>query len=380
MLTNQLPILIIGGGIGGAIAAIALSQKGISSVILEKASNFHEAGAGILLGPNVFRMFDKLDIIDVMNKIAFFPENHIYMQSVTGEELIRMRFNRDYRARFNYPLGTFHREEMLQTLIKECQKSSKIKLITSAKVIGIEEHNDSVVIRTEAGERYEGAILIGADGIYSVVREYLIGDGLPRVSGHIAYRGLIKMANVPPKFHSNNIYHTVKPSAHLIYYTICHGKLFNVIAIFQKKEIQDPENMIGNSEELYQMYEDIRPELKEILAMINTSRRWILSDREPSPEWTKGRIVLIGDAAHPTLPYLTQGAAMAIEDAVVLASLIADCQGDYASAFEKFVKERYERTSHVQLFSRFYGDSKNMLLAQNCNWLEWPYSGIEIVT
>jgi len=390
-MSKNLPILIVGGGIGGLSLALALAQKNIRSQVLEQAPSIRETGAGIQLCPNVFKMFDRLGFVDEIVKIAFFPENLIYTDGFTGQNIYKVPFGDPFLKRFKYPYGVFHREELLHFLNDECKKSHLISLVTSARIIDFEEVNDKVLARAENGTIYEGEALVGADGLWSVVRERLIGDGKPKPSGLVSYRGVAPISKIPKRFLSPNVYHWVKP-AHLVYYQIHHGELFNIVAVFHA-EGRKPEDTFGSQEELHEQFKDTPPEMLELLTMVNKSQSWVLSDRDPIDNWSKGRITLMGDAAHPTLPHLTQGAGMAIEDALVLAHKIVMFNKNYASAFIAYQKERYLRTARVQLFSRLYKEIfhatgvarelRNQLLAtrtteDNYDWIAWAYNGIDI--
>lgn len=387
-------IVIVGGGIGGMTCALALAKKNIASSVLEAASQFRETGAGIQLCPNVFKMFEHLNITKQIKQIAVFPENLVYFDGITGQRFLNISLGEDLISHFGHPYGVFHREELLKALVSECQKSPLITLVTDAKVVSIEETQEGVTAKTEKGATYSGPALIGCDGLWSVVRKYVASSEKPRFSGHVAHRGVVPRDLVPTHLRPNNVVHWVRDDAHLVHYPIGTNGLFNIIAIYQTKRHYDNfEETEGDPEELKERFKGSRPEMLSILEHINTQRKWLLFDRDPIANWTKGRVTLVGDAAHPTLPYLTQGAGMAIEDACLLAEKLAKFSGAYEAAFKEYEKERLLRTAYVQLFSRAYGEShhstgvarelRDFLIAkrsdeENYHWLGTMYKGIDL--
>lgn len=381
-------VIIVGGGIGGMTAALALAQKNIPSVVLEQAPYFRETGAGILLCPNVFKMFDHLNVMPEMVEIAGFPEYLIYADGVTGFEYLRIPMGQDIVKRFNYPYGSFHREELLRALIQACKRSSLIQLVTSAKVIKVEEKEAHVFAELEGGKIYQGEALIACDGLWSNLRDQIIEKDSLRFSGHVTYRGVISQKDVSSHLIKNHVVHWDLPNAHLVQYPIGKKDLFNIVAVYHTDKDEE-----GKKEVLFERFSHAQPEIVELLHKVNTSKYWKLYDREPVANWSRGRMTLLGDSAHPTLPHLTQGAGMAIEDALVLAKKVEEANGDYPAAFEAYQKERYLRTAHVQIFSRAYGDIhhtdgiprelRNFLISkrtqqENYNWLAPIYQGIEI--
>ncbi|MBA3283544.1 MAG: FAD-dependent monooxygenase [Nitrosopumilus sp.] len=355
MTKNQrLPILIIGGGIGGIVTALALSRKNISTIVLEQAAQFREAGAGIQLCPNVFKMFDFLGLTKQITNIAFFPDNLIFMDGVTGKEYSRIPLGETFVTRFKYPHGVFHRSELLSILVNECKKSPFIKLITSARVINVEEQDGTVFASTNEDVIYEGDALIACDGIWSIVRENVIGKKEPRVSKSMSYRALVPLDQIPKHIRSNDIVHWQRPNSHLVHYPISTQGFLNIVAEIESEKHHEAHDIIGNPEELENIFVGSPPEILELLKHVDKTRMWMMCDREPQSNWTKGRMTLLGDAAHPTLPHMAQGAGMAIEDAVVIAQFLEKYGEDYTAAFNAYQQERYIRTAYVQTASRAY--------------------------
>lgn len=394
MAGKDLPILVVGGGIGGLAAALALSKKGRAVQVLEQAAAFGEIGAGIQLGSNVFKMFAYLGLTEAINRAAVFPDNLIMRDALSGEELIRVPVGSEaFRARFKYPYGVTHRADIHGAFLEACQKSPLVTLSASQKVVGYEDKGDRVAVSTEGGASVEGELLIGADGLWSTVRARVVGDGKPRVSGHIAYRAVIPTPKVPSHLQQNDVVLWAGPKTHLVHYPLRRGEVYNLVVVFHSSRYEEGWDAYGDPEELHQRFKGERPEVLEYLAMVNAWKMWVLCDREPITGWSKGRVVLLGDAAHPMLQYLAQGACMATEDAVVLANKLEAAKGDYASAFNGYEKERYLRTARVQLMARFYGevyhatdvkrDLRNSLLKNATaegaiNGAAWLYEGIPV--
>jgi len=394
MAKRDLPILVVGGGIGGLAAALALSKKGRAVAVLEQAPEFAEVGAGIQLGPNVFKMFDYLGLTGAIDRTAVYPGNLIMRDALSGEELIRVPVGSDaFRARFKFPYGVIHRADIHGAFLEACQKSPLVTLHASHKVLGYADQGDRVAVRIEGSADIEGELLIGADGLWSVVRAQLIGDGKPRVSGHIAYRAVIPTPEVPAHLQQDDVVLWAGPKTHLVHYPLRRGEVYNLVVVFHSSRYEEGWDTYGDPEELRERFKGERPEVLEFLAMVNAWKMWVLCDREPIAGWSKGRVVLLGDAAHPMLQYLAQGACMATEDAVVLANTLEAAKGDHASAFDAYEKQRYLRTARVQLTARFYGevyhatdvkrDLRNELLRNASaegaiNGASWLYGGIEV--
>ena len=354
--SQALPILIVGGGIGGLTAALTLSRSGYSACLIEQAREFKEIGAGIQLGPNVFKMFDRLGLTDQVASKAVFPDSLLVMDSVTAEEVTRISLGEAFHSRFRRPYALIHRADIHAVLLEACRNSPRITLVTSQKVVGFDDLDDKVVAHTEDGARYEGAALIGADGLWSAIRGKVVGDGAPRVSGHIAYRAVLATNEVPPHLRMHSMTLWAGPRNHLVHYPLRGGELFNLVAVFHSDRYREGWDSAGDPDELKKRFRDVVPDVQTMLGKIESWRMWVLCDREPVRKWSKGRVTLLGDAAHPTLQYLAQGACMAIEDAVVLAEEMDRASGDPAKAFEAYQDRRYLRTGRVQLTARLYGE------------------------
>ncbi len=350
------PVIVVGGGIGGLATALALALRGIRSILLEQSAEFREVGAGIQLGPNVFRRFERLGIRQQIEADAVFPENLIMRDALTGEEVTRMPVGEQLVARFGMPYAVTHRADLHGTLLQACRAQPLVELRNNAKVTSHADNEQSVSVTLADGERLDGDCLVACDGLWSALREHIVGDGKPRVSGHIAYRAVLPAAEVPPGQYENNVVLWAGPKTHLVHYPLRRGELYNLVAVFHSNRYEEGWNAFGDPEELAERFANQQPEVMTLLGKIESWRMWVLCDREPVAEWTKGHVTLLGDAAHPMLQYLAQGACMAIEDAVCLADCLSASRSDPNKAFIAYQKERYLRTARVQVMARVYGD------------------------
>ncbi len=351
------PFLIVGGGIGGFGCALALARKDFSSIVLEQAPEFGEIGAGLQLGPNVFRMFDKLGVTGEIDKYAVYPKGLMMRDCVTGEEVTTLPLNEAFLKRFKNPYGVIHRVDLHRVLMEECQKlPDQIQLMNGRKVVDIDDHGDHVAARTEAGETFEGCALIGADGLWSGVRAKIVGDGKPNVSGHITYRAVLKTSDMPEELRWQMMVIWAGEKTHLVQYPVRGGEMFNLVATFHSSKFSEGWDSFGDPAELNERFAAACAPVRLLLSKIESWRMWVLCDRPPIRDWTKGNITLLGDAAHPMLQYLAQGANMALEDGVCLAGKLTKARGDWNAAFLAYQKERYLRTARVQLTAKLYGE------------------------
>ncbi|MDA1326374.1 MAG: 3-hydroxybenzoate 6-monooxygenase [Proteobacteria bacterium] len=352
------PILIAGGGIGGLACARALALKGYRSIVLEQAAQFGEIGAGIQLGPNVDRAFDRLEVRPAMRDIAFYPQNIIMMDSLTREEVTRIPLGSKFERHFGNPYGVIHRGDLHKVLLEACQGMAEIALHAGTEVTSYDDDGTAVTVQTASGGSFTGAALIAADGLWSKIRRTIIDDGDPIVSGHIAYRAVLPIDDVPPELDRwmEDIVLWGGPRSHLVHYKLRRGELFNIVAVFHSQKYVEGWDEFGDPEELRHHFDGASREVQALLDKINVWKMWVLCDRKPAREWSKGRVTLIGDAAHPMLQYLAAGAGMAMEDSVCLADLLEQHDGDIKRVFADFPAQRYLRTGRVQLTARFYGD------------------------
>ncbi|HXQ51400.1 MAG TPA: 3-hydroxybenzoate 6-monooxygenase [Stellaceae bacterium] len=383
-------VIVVGGGIGGLAAALALARKGIASRVLEQAPEFKEIGAGIQLGPNVFKMFARLGLTEAVSRIAWFPDRLVLMDCITGQEVTRISLGADFRAKFTYPYALIHRADLHQAILEACRASGLVSLEPSKKAVAIAETGDGVAVTLADGAMIEGAALIGADGLWSTVRGALVNDGNPRISGHIAYRAVLATEEVPERLRLGSMVIWAGEKTHLVHYPLRSGEITNLVAVFHSNRYEEGWDSYGDPGELHERFAGTCEEVRAMLGKIEEWRMWVLCDREPIKDWSRGRVTLLGDAAHPMLQYLAQGACMAIEDAVCLADKAVERQGDFAAAFRDYQAARYLRTGRVQMMARVYGEVyhasgvirelRNLWLgartqADSLEGMQWLYGG-----
>jgi len=387
-------ILIIGGGIGGVATALALARRGLRSQVFEKAPEFGEIGYGIQQGPNAYRMLDWLGVMKDLEPQAVFTQNLILIDALDDREIARISCGPAFRKRYGAPYTVVHRRDLHGVLLDACRKRDEIGLHTAKELVSFEERGNEVIARFADGSEYKGAVLIGADGLRSCVREVLIGDGPPRPAGHVTYRGVVSFDQVKDRSHFEDMVIWVGPNLHFVQYRLRGGTVMNNVATVVSRKFERGEREdYGGPDELMEVFSRTTPHVQEMLTYVGKDKNWVLHDREPQPGWTRGRVTLLGDAAHPTLQYLAQGACMAIEDAVVISGKIAAAGtgGDINAALLSYENERYLRGARVTVTARLFGaiihcdqgtrDLRNHLLAQRTPetfWeVDWLYRGIE---
>jgi 2-polyprenyl-6-methoxyphenol hydroxylase-like FAD-dependent oxidoreductase len=346
------PILIVGGGLGGLTAALALAQRGWPVRVLEGAPEFGAIGYGIQFGPNVFQVLDRIGVTEAVLEKADAPPAVLMIDALTGKEVTRVSTGSSFRARFKYPYIIVHRIDLHNVLLEACRRDALITLEPDAMVTQFQDHGERVTVTTEDGRSFEGAALIGADGIRSRTRAQLLADGDPAPNGFIAFRTIVPMGEVTAEVRRDIVALWGGPGFHIVHYPLRHGTLFNIVAVFRRSAHSERGDVAAYRAELEHAYRDAHPTMKALLAMLDLGRRQAVGDRDPIRHWHKERVVLLGDAAHPTLQSLAQGACMAIEDGLCLADCVAAANGDYEAAFRRYENARVVRTARVTLESR----------------------------
>ena len=352
-MTREGSILVVGGGLGGLTTALALAQRGRTVRVLEGAPQFGAIGYGIQFGPNVFHVLDQLGIADAVIEAADSPPAVLMFDALSGREVTRVPTGPSFRARFKYPYIIVHRIDLHNVLLDACRRDPRITLVPDAMVTGFTDNGDGVTLTTEDGRTLEGPLLIGADGIRSRTRAQLFDDGDPLPNGYMAFRTIVPMAELAADVPRDVVVLWAGPGFHIVHYPLRHGTLFNLVAVFRRTASAERGDVAAYRAELEHAYRDAHPTMKALLAMFDLSRRQAVGDRDPVRRWHKGRAVLLGDAAHPTLQSLAQGACMAIEDGYCLAQCLDDAGADFERAFCRYEAARGLRTARVTLESRY---------------------------
>jgi 3-hydroxybenzoate 6-monooxygenase len=352
---KQEPMLILGGGIGGLTAALALAKIDVPTIVIEQAEEFREIGAGIQLGPNGFRALKTLGLEAEAMKLGVFTDELVFMDSMTGKRVTTIPTREAFQQRFGFPYTTIHRSDLHSMLLSAADNSDLIELVTGAKIDAIIE-GPTVTAAATDGRTFQGSALVGADGLWSRTRQLIVGDGPPIISGHIAYRAVLPTSGVPEEYRQNAMILWGGAKHHLVQYPLRGGDLFNLVAVFHSDKYVEGWDTTGDAAELHRRFANACEPVQALLSKIDAWRMWVLCDREPVKNWSKHNITLLGDAAHPMLQYLAQGACMAMEDAVVLSRMVAQSRDDLAAAFQNYQQQRYLRTGRCQVMARVHGE------------------------
>lgn len=348
------PTVIVGGGIGGLSAALALGRSGREVLLLEQAGEFAEIGAGLQVGPNATRMLDRLGVLDEVLAAAVLPHHGVMRHAVTGDELTVLDLGPSFVDRYGYPYVVVHRHDLLSILVDACRREPSIALQTDTAVTEAWSDATSAGVRCADGTEYQTELLVGADGLHSVVRTLMSADA-PVPSGFVAYRGTLPMGEVRTEVAANDVVLWVGPGLHLIQYPVRRGEIYNQVAVFRSPSFERGEPVCGTVDELVSRFGETCAEVQQHVGRINRDRSWPIFDRDPLPNWVHGRAVLLGDAAHPMLQYLGQGACQALEDAITLAEELAERDHDVDKALAAYQERRVPRASQCQLRARMWG-------------------------
>ena len=354
-MSERLPILIAGGGIGGLATATGLARKGFRSIVLEKAPQLGEVGAGIQLGPNAFHAFDYLGVGDTARRMAVYIDSLRFMDAMTGTEVTRIPLDDAFRSRFGNPYAVVHRGELFGVFLRACQDSPLVELRTNSEVKSYEQDGSTVTAILANGDALRGAALIGADGLWSNIRRKLVGDGAPRVSGHTTYRSVIPVEDMPQDLRWNAATLWAGPKCHIVHYPLSGSKVFNLVVTYHNEAAEPVAGLPVTQEEVAKGFAHVAPIARQVIERGRDWKLWVLCDREPVSNWVDGRVALLGDAAHPMLQYFAQGACMAMEDAVCLTAEMEAAEGDAEKVLPIYNCKRALRTARVQLQSREIG-------------------------
>lgn len=345
-------ILVAGGGIGGLAAAYALAHKGAQVTLLEQSSEFGEVGAGIQLGPNVVRILEAWGLGEALRGVAAFPECLRVRNAMNGAVLGELPMGQTMVQRYGASYVTIARADMHGLLLDAVRRQGKVHLRLSSEVSRVDQDEQTVRVQTLT-QNFHAPVLVGADGVWSRLRKEVVDDGAPRVTGHLAFRALVPQADLPEKLRSKVVTAWLGRDFHVVQYPVRRGEWLNVVAIVHGHVYGDPKHWdhSANAAELRTRLAGATKALRDLVHAIPNWRLWALSDRPPmrsASEHARGRIALLGDAAHPMRPYLAQGAGMAIEDADTLARVLDANPDDVPAALQSYANLRWQRNARVQ--------------------------------
>lgn len=345
-------IAIIGGGIGGTSAAYALLRQGHEVEVFEQAPAFGEVGAGVQITPNAVKAIKGLGLYDKFKAMAFFPKAVVGRNWKTAQENFRIDLGQEFRDHYDAPFIHVHRADLLDLFVNELP--ARICHFNKT-CTGVSTEGDRAVATFADGTSHEADLIVGADGVRSVVRRTLFGDGDLRWTGHQAYRALVPTGGVVDYVNPDSTF-WMGPNAHVVTYYVKGGDMVNIVAVTEAEEwVAESWSTKASRDEMLADFQGWDASLEELFSHVEDVYNWGLFDRDPMTTWTKCRVTLLGDACHPMLPFLSQGAAMAIEDGFVLGEALGLFPGSLDRALAAYEAERLPRTSRVQLEARERG-------------------------
>ena len=392
-------IIVVGGGIGGLAAALACARTGALVQVLEKSPVFAEVGAGIQVGPNVMRVLQGWGLGERLKAVAAFPERLEVRNAQSAELLAVLPLGESMVQRYGAPYATIARADLHSLLLLASRQMGSVNLALNAEVTAITQDDHAVQVQVAPNPALKSDVLradvvVGADGLWSRVRSQVLRGGSPRTTGHLAYRAMVPQKDLVPALRSQVITAWMGPDFHVVQYPVRGVEWLNVVAIVHGEVQGDPGEWdhSGNAAELQVKLANAGAPLLDLIHALPNWRLWALSDRPPmrsAAEHAKGRIALLGDAAHPMRPYLAQGAGMAIEDAAELARVLAVRGAKVPAAIKRYANNRWARNARVQARSIRNGEIFHLgglmgigrdwslkLLGQRLLDVPWLYSGV----
>jgi len=348
--------LIAGGGIGGLATAIALGRRGIGCEILERSQFVEETGAGIQLGPNATRALDALGVLDAIEPYGFMPEAISVYDGLTGRKLTSLPLGKEATRHYDSPYLTLRRADLHAGLRSAVARIDAVGLRSGFDLNAVDTRPDNTVTaRAVDGSEASGTCLIGADGLWSTVRSIINPTARLGFAGATAWRARLPREGLPAPFAAPEVGLWLGPKTHLVHYPVGGGAELNIVAVTESATTGQGWNRSGDKETLLAHFERWTSNSKSLLEQVKVWSIWSLYRLSGLKRWSEGSVTLLGDAAHPILPYLAQGAALAIEDAATLAACISGELNDSAAAFRRYERLRRPRAVRVQQTSRHFG-------------------------
>lgn len=338
-------VIIAGGGIGGAAAALALLRKGFDVEVYEQAAELGEVGAGVQISPNGSRALDYLGVFKQLEKVSCAPEKKEFRLWNSGDSWPMFDLGEIAIEKYGYPYLTVYRPDLLDTLVNATREIKPDVFHLGQPVVDIQQDAQSATLILQDGSSATGDILIGADGIKSTIRRQLWGPDVPKFSGMMAWRAVIPMQNLPSHMQVMVGSTWIGPGQHLVNYPLRDGKLMNMVGTVERPDWKvESWTVEGTTEECLNDYSGWHEDVQSLIKSASKLLKWAFGERVPMKKWSKNRISLMGDACHPTLPFLAQGAVMAIEDAVVLSRCLEQYHSNLETALLVYEQSRSERT------------------------------------
>ena len=362
MTFDNWPVLIAGGGIAGLSAAIMLGQKGIRSEVLEREADLTDAGAGIQLGPNAVRVLQAIGAAEKLRPLAVTPDHLIVHNGESGAILARLPFGPVIAKRHGAPYWTVHRADLRNALFETARAQPLITLTTGFGVAALAQDATSVRLTSSDGAERQGPFALGADGRFSVTRELLFGARDEPSSGYVAYRSVVLASDMPAAFRSNAVHLWLAPSLHVVHYPIRAQREHALVVVSKETAPRDGWNIDAGAAHVQSLAERLRGDVSCVVAAAQSWRKWALSNPAPLASWVSGRVALLGDAAHPILPFLAQGGALALEDAETLARELARNAGAKgAPDLARYERLRQDRALRVQRAAQRNGRTYHLI-------------------
>jgi salicylate hydroxylase len=373
-------IVIAGGGIGGLAAALALAKQGLTVALHERRDAFSENGAGIQIGPNGTRILERLGIQDCVAQHCAAPGAIVVHDGGTGAELSRLPLGAAIAARHGSPYWTLQRQDLHAALLEAALSEPRITLVNGSEIVGVEDRGNDIDAIAADGSRNRADAVIGADGLWSKLRQIIAPGATPLPAGKSAYRTLLPRAALPGSLSADDVHVWMHASGHVVHYPVLGGQNIAVVVIANDAVVEKTWSRPADVETVAKCVARFAGPVRQLMETQAPWRSWTLHTLSPLPHWHKGRAVLLGDAAHPVLPFLAQGAVMALEDGIVLARHIAERRSSMPDALAAYQANRQVRTRRVAVASerngRIYHLSGPIALARNMALRTMPASWI----
>ncbi len=344
-------ISVAGAGIAGLACAIAVARNGHSATVFEQANRLEAVGAGLQLGPNAVRVLADLGVWSTLEAQCCAPARIRICDAISGRQLSMLELGDSFTSRFGSPYRVAHRADLINALAQTAGRDEAITIHNNSRITGLQP-GQPARLQTLSGEPHESDLVIVADGIRSALRAQIAPDSQPRLSGETLYRALAPAGDLPDALDPDAVYLWLAPGAHIVHYLVSGGRRVNIVASIEQPANQAGWNNIASRDNVLRALPGAATELTELLSAPASWLAWTGADLDPVSTWSRDNCVLAGDAAHASLPYLAQGAAMALEDAACLAGCIGEGSGDLSAALASYQAQRQPRTARIVRESR----------------------------